>query len=62
MVGETEVLIRWPMMYDGGSQSYLLYLMSATMDTGESCSIIDNEFNPEDLKVCVFAITMSHWK
>eukprot|EP00057_Strongylocentrotus_purpuratus_P026076 XP_011680550.1 PREDICTED: LOW QUALITY PROTEIN: integrin alpha-V [Strongylocentrotus purpuratus] len=47
-VARTEITIPWPMRYNGVQRNYLLYLLSATMDTGEECTI-DRPWNPEGL-------------
>lgn len=47
-VARTEITIPWPMRYNGMQRNYLLYLLSATMDTGEECTI-DGQWNPEEL-------------
>ncbi|XP_063965024.1 integrin alpha-V-like [Lytechinus pictus] len=48
-VAQTEITILWPMWYNSRqNKNYLLYLLSATMDTGDECTI-DGTLNPEEL-------------
>ncbi|XP_071477692.1 integrin alpha-8-like [Diadema antillarum] len=48
-VGDTNVTLLWPVRYDSSRSEYLLYLISASVDTGEECTL-DGKWNPENIK------------